>query len=400
MKTRWLALAALLLSAVSVYAAAPGDSVKPEEGMPLALYQKIKAHFTAMYGPKASLLPGVKPKGKEELEAALREDVSANKDVLIQALAKGTPLHRDLAAAALEYCADKKAAIEALCKALEDSDENVRRASAAALAKLPDAVAVDSLVKALGDSNDGVRGICAAALGNIKDNRAAEPLLRVLGGDANPMVRMQSATALSKIKEPATQEPLTKLMESEKDERVRMAIAGAIRNIMGGDNAQTEPVPTVDQAAAELAALANEMKEVEDKLRGDRHDQSVQVQGGGIEQKLAQLIEKLDKSGGKGSSEEQEKKEKQSQQKQQSKGQGQGGGSNPLADSKPSGGTPPGALSAAQVAAKQDDWSKLPPALREAMLQTQSEGVPILWQSRIKAYILSINAEEVKDVGK
>jgi hypothetical protein len=76
---------------------------------------------------------------------------------------------------------------------------------------------------------------------------------------------------------------------------VKMAIAGAIRAVMGSDTAQTQPVPTVSEAAQELEALAREMKEVEDKLRDDRHDQAVQTQGQGIEQKLAQLIEKLDK---------------------------------------------------------------------------------------------------------
>jgi len=84
-------------------------------------------------------------------------------------------------------------------------------------------------------------------------------------------------------------------MDTEKDERVKMALAGAVRSIMGGDTAKTEPVPTAGEAANELANLAKEMKEVEQKLRDDRHDQAVQVAGTQIEQKLAALIQKLDK---------------------------------------------------------------------------------------------------------
>jgi len=280
----------------SLVAAETAPVPAPADGMPLAVYQKIKAHFDGLYGAKTALLPGLAPVNRADMEKALRTDAAANKEVLVKALDSNSVIHRELAARALEYCGDKKLAVGALSKSVvSDSDESVRRAAAAALAKLPDAAAVDALIKALGDSADSVRGVVATALGNIKDNRAAEALLRVLSDDAKPIVRMQAATALSKIKEPTTLEPLKKALENEKDERVKMAIAGAMRNLMNGDSAQTEAVPTAQDAANELAALAKEMKEVEEKLRADRHDQAVQVQGGGIEQKLAQLIEKLDK---------------------------------------------------------------------------------------------------------
>ena len=51
----------------------------------------------------------------------------------------------------------------------------------------------------------------------------------------------------------------------------------------------------MSEVTRELGDLAKEMKDVEEKLRNDRHDQAVQVQGTGIEKRLAQLIEKLDK---------------------------------------------------------------------------------------------------------
>jgi HEAT repeat protein len=264
--------------------------------MPLELYQKLKGSFDALYGAQVAMLPGVAPLNKGDSDKALRADAAANKDALIKALGSSQVLHREMAARALEYCGDKAAAVQALTKTVAaDTDTSVRRAAAATLAKLPDAAAVEALIKGLGDNEDSVRGLSATALGNIKDNRAGEPLLKVLASESKPLVRLQAATALSKIKDKATLEGLTKALENEKDERVKMAIAGAVRNILGGENAQTEPVPSADDVARELAGLAKEMKEVEEKLRNDRHDQAVQVQGTGIEKKLAELILKLDK---------------------------------------------------------------------------------------------------------
>lgn len=290
-------LSSVVLFALLGFAAFGGEpEAKTGAEMPLDLYQKIKAHFDTLYGASVGLLPGVEPPNRAETERALRTDAAASKDALVKALNSSAVIHRELAARALEYCGDKKAAVDALSKSVaDDPDASVRRAAAVALAKLPDAASVDALIKGLSDSADTVRGICATALGNIKDPRASEPLLGILKNEPKPMVRLQAATALSKIKDKASLDGLQKALESEKDERVKMAIAGAVRNISGGDTAKTEPVPSAQDAAQELASLAKEMKEVEDKLRDDRHDQAVQVQGTQIENKLAMLIEKLDK---------------------------------------------------------------------------------------------------------
>src|SRR5262249_15423250 len=157
----------------------------------LELYQKLKAHFDALYGAQVSLLPGLGQQDKGETEKQLREDAAANKAALVKALGSSAVIHRELAARALEYCGDKKGAVEALTKVLvSDGDDGVRRASAAALAKLPDAAAVDALIKGLNDSAENVRGMCATALGNVKDPRATQPLLKVLGSELKPIVRM------------------------------------------------------------------------------------------------------------------------------------------------------------------------------------------------------------------
>jgi HEAT repeat protein len=284
--SRWIVPAVLLLC-MPVFAA-DGD-------LPLDVYQKFKAHFDLLYGAGNSLLSGAPVRSKEEVEKDLRADAAAQKDVLIRGLKAEKPVQRELATMALEYCGDKKAAVAALIPVVSDSDASVRRAATAVLARLPDAAAVDALIKGLADDVDNVRGISATALGNIKDNRAIEPLLAILKDDSKPMVRLQAALALAKIRDASALKSLKAALDNEKDERVKMAIAGALRATMGADDAATSAVPNSGDAANELASLAHEMKEVEAKLREDRFDQAVQVQGKGIEDKLAALILKLDK---------------------------------------------------------------------------------------------------------
>lgn len=61
---------------------------------------------------------------------------------------------------------------------------------------------------------------------------------------------------------------------------------------------------------------------------------------------------------------------------------------------------PPGAVNPALVAAKQDAWAKLPPAQRDELLQALREEMPVRWQERLKAYFLSIAAEEAREAEK
>ena len=295
-------LAATLLMGI----AAPGTALAasasaasiPADDAPqlsLELYQKIKADFDALYGSNATLVSGLQSRDKGEVETELRADAAANKVALIRALHAASPLQREMAALALEYCGDRKAAVAALTPLLlNDTEKDVRRAAAAVLARMPDAAAAEGLIKALGDAEESVRGVSATALGNIKDTRAVEPLLRVIKDDARPMVRLQSAMALSRIKDPSSVAGLKAALDTEQDERVKMAIAGALRSAMGRDDARTQPIPSAGEASNELAELAHEMKDVEAKLRQDRFDTSVQSQGKGIEDKLSALILKLD----------------------------------------------------------------------------------------------------------
>jgi HEAT repeat protein len=288
-----LVLFATLILAIVVAPVQAEDA--PPITLSLELYQKIKADFDQLYGSNATLVSGLQARSKAEVEAELRADAAANKDALIRALQAASPLQREMAALALEYCGDRKAAVEALTPLLlGDNDKDVRRAAAAVLARIPDAAAADALIKALADPEDAVRGVSATALGNIKDSRAVEPLLKIVKEDSKPMVRLQSAMALSRIKDPAAVTGLKAALDRESDERVKMAIAGALRSAMGHDDSNTRPIPSAGEASNELTQLAHEMKDIEGKLRQDRYDASVQSQGKGIEDKLSALILKLD----------------------------------------------------------------------------------------------------------
>jgi HEAT repeat protein len=288
-----LVLFATLILAIVVAPVQAEDA--PPITLSLELYQKIKADFDQLYGSNATLVSGLQARSKAEVEAELRADAAANKDALIRALQAASPLQREMAALALEYCGDRKAAVEALTPLLlGDNDKEVRRAAAAVLARIPDAAAAGALIKALADPEDAVRGVSATALGNIKDSRAVEPLLKIVKEDSKPMVRLQSAMALSRINHPAAVTGLKAALDRDSDERVKMAIAGALRSAMGHDDSNTRPIPSAVEASNELAQLAHEMKDIEGKLRQDRYDASVQSQGKGIEDKLSALILKLD----------------------------------------------------------------------------------------------------------
>jgi len=66
-----------------------------------------------------------------------------------------------------------------------------------------------------------------------------------------------------------------------------------------------------------------------------------------------------------------------------------------MADSQLGGSAQRGALNAAEVASRQAEWAKLPPAMRDEMLQVYREGMPERWRRRLEAYFLSVAAEEV-----
>lgn len=367
------------------------DTIDSE--LSIALYQKIKANFEALFEPGSE--PDLQPRSRAEIEEDLRADVTANEGKLVRAVNSERAIERELAARALVFSSEKKTAVKVLMGVLkQDSDAGVRRAAAGTLARLPDAAAVEALCDGLIDDSEGVRSTCAFALGNIHDSRAILPLLGTLREDGDVDVRIQAAIALGKIKEESSLKGMKEALTRESDERVKMVIASAMRVLMGGDDTDTQMIPTESDTSNELATLAHDMSDVEGKLREDRHDSSVQVEGKSIEDRLGQLIDKLDKacnggqctysSGGKASRHSSYGIEHNRQ---------QGTVRNPLAHLDLGNYVPPGT---ATVSRKADDWSQLPPNERGELIQAFVDEMPERWRKRLEAYFVSVAAEEVK----
>jgi HEAT repeat protein len=72
------------------------------------------------------------------------------------------------------------AALEPLCRALDDHDAGIRAAAAQALRLLGDTRAVDPFIRALKDPSASVQEQAAWALGELNNQRAVEPLLAAL----------------------------------------------------------------------------------------------------------------------------------------------------------------------------------------------------------------------------
>jgi hypothetical protein len=135
------------------------------------------------------------------------------------------------------------------------------------------------------------------------------------------------------------------------------------------------------------------MSDVEGKLREDRFDSSVQVQGKDIDDRLGALIDKLDKacnstqcpsgSGGKASRHSAPGIERTHQ----------GTVRNPVAHLDLGNCLLPGT---ATVEHKSDDWSALPPNERGELIQAYVDEMPERWRKRLEAYFVSIAAEEVR----
>lgn len=401
----------LLLTGFALPLAAGEEKPKPEaygnatNDLPLDAYKKLRVLWEASTGlfdfksPQAADLPaGVK--SKESAQEALKKAAADQRQKLVGALSASQALHRELAAKVLPKCGQTKVAVEALARAiLKEPDAGVRLAGAAGLGELKDAAGVDALSKMLADTNEAVRAQAALGLGEIRDPRAVDGLMEVLLKDDKAGVRRRAALALKEIKDQRSLEGLMKALDAEQDYRVRMAIADAVRAVRGKDTVVAQDL-TADEGEGEeedvLGKLSKDMRAVEEKLRADRHDQAVQVDQKGIEDRLAQLIKKVEEM----QQQQQQSQSKQKQQQQQPQ-QGQQPGqqkqaSSPMADSKLGGSAQRGALNPAEVASRQAEWAKLPPAMRDEMLQVYREGMPERWRRRLEAYFLSVATEEVQ----
>lgn len=343
-------------------------------GMPLELYRSLKSKI------------GQAP-------ALLRAEVHAQEETIVRALTSPQALQRILAAQVLHQAADKKQAVGALVEALKnDGDADVRAASATTLGRLNDSAAVETLISALRDEDENVRVTSAAALGLLRDERASGALLRVLGTENQPLLRLQAAVALANIKKGFSEKELADALQAEPDERVKMAIVGAIKTLSNDPAAKPLEIADNDNYGSRLTELAVNMKDVEAKLREDRHDEAVQFDGKNIEDKLSALIREFEKMKQQSQSESSNSQSKQKGRKQlaagRQGGQPRGGGKGPgLADS---------AINAPEVVGRSERWASLPVKERDELLQVYRPEVPIRWRKRLEAYFISIAAEEAK----
>jgi HEAT repeat protein len=122
-------------------------------------------------------------------------------DAALRDLAQGSPKARTAAAQALgdvEDPTEKRRAVEALLRALDDDRPEVRAEACASLGELGDRAALAMLVRRLDDGVAAVRQAAAIALGSLADAEGFAPLAAALReGPAD--LRFQAATSLAEI---------------------------------------------------------------------------------------------------------------------------------------------------------------------------------------------------------
>jgi HEAT repeat protein len=154
--------------------------------------------------------------------------------LLAEALNDNDPLRRAGAAEAMGYQGGEAASVT-LCKHLTDPVARVRIAVALALRDLADPSAVPCLLPGLADENPDVRCAAASALGRIGSPAAAKPMAEALSWPGQPLlVRRALAAALVRTAHPEAQPALLAAL-SDPDPQVRGYAAEALGLI--GDEA-------------------------------------------------------------------------------------------------------------------------------------------------------------------
>ena len=136
-------------------------------------------------------------------------------DAALRDLAQGSPKARAAAAHALGDVSDpteKRRAVEALVRALDDDRLEVRAEACASLGDLGDASALPMLIRRLDDGAPPVRQNAAIALGALAAPEGFEPLAQALReGPAD--LRFQAATSLAEIDQARAFDPLAAALE-------------------------------------------------------------------------------------------------------------------------------------------------------------------------------------------
>lgn len=411
MLTRAWAVVALLIASSPIYAAGddpqPAIDVAHENALPLPLYRSLRQKLAAVSDNAATMqkMAAESQDGDDEQREAakisalsaqaslaeLQSEVQKNEEQLIAALSARQNVQREMAARVLAFAADRKAAVNALLPVLKDSDSDVRTAAAVSLGLLGDAAAAEALIGSLSDEDEHVRLRAAEALGLIKDDQAVAPLLKVLSHESEASVRMQAAVALGRIKTGVKSDDLNALLENESDERVRMALAAAIKAVSGSDLA-LEEIPDPGEFRKRLEALSEDMTDLHDKLRKDRHDETVQLEGKDVERKLQEMIDELQRMENVANSQRKDRPQDRTRQASSSSSRSSGG--RPDASGSGGGDGVEGRVNPSEVVARQETWSQLPPKERDELLQIYRPEIPMRWRKRLEAYFVSVAQED------
>ena len=122
-------------------------------------------------------------------------------DAALRDLASGSPKARALAAHALGGVTDaveRRRAVDALVRALDDDRPEVRAEACSSLGELAEPGAIAALIKRLGDGAAPVRQNAAIALGTMRAADGFEPLAEALA-DGPADLRFQAATSLAEV---------------------------------------------------------------------------------------------------------------------------------------------------------------------------------------------------------
>jgi HEAT repeat protein len=174
------------------------------------------------------------PSSTITFEAALRD------------LAQGSPKARAMAAHALGDVTEpveKRRALDALIRALDDDRMEVRSEACASLGDLGEPGAVPFLIKKLDDGAEPVRQAAAIALGGIGHADGFQPLADALrSGPAD--LRFQAATSLAEIDATRAFEPIAAAL----DDRDPQVVAAAALSLGAIGDARAVPllVPRLD----------------------------------------------------------------------------------------------------------------------------------------------------------
>lgn len=392
-RTRLMILSALALA----LAASTAPAGEPTSPMSAEVYKKLKAKVDEIRA---------NPRKAKALLAGLKKEVDAHRALLLKAIASGSALERSLAAGILHLSSgEKEKVLAALGEALAgDEDLQVRRAAAASLARMKAPASVPAFIKALSDVDEGVRAAAAAALGRLKAKGAKAALAKALA-DENWKVRLGAVRALAGIADDATKEEITgKLKPLLEDENayVRMAAASVLRKLAGTEAGGSGRPKKSDENV--LHELAKEMGAVKEQLEAEHHGVEVQTAESEITDKLDQIIKMIQQqqqqqqqSKGKGKGEGKKKKKKGGSKpgNQGKSGQGKQGGQNPSSPMQgefmTSGSVQHGPK--AEVSGVGAVWGKLPPKVREALLQAAGSDLPERYRRMLEIYLMGI-AEE------